>query len=1380
MDKSQIIIVEDELIVARDIEQLLTRMGYEVPAIVSTGVDALKKLEKIRPSLILMDIKLRGEMSGIEAAGQIHDTLNVPIVYVTANADNEIIEQVKATEPYGFICKPVQANELRAVIELALYKHQMETKLVEHEAWLNATLQCIGDAVITTDLKGKITHLNPMAENLTGWSLSEAVGMPFSKIFKLVDKQTGKKVDLSLQKVVENRKKTSIRRSTKLIAKDGSEYQIDDSLSPIISCHGDVIGIVIVFRDVTEDSSILEALKDSEKKSRAILNHTYEFIGLLTTEGILLEANKSSLDFYGLSESDVIGKPFWEAPWWAHSVEFQQMIKNAIKKAVKGEMVREIVDHPVPDGDTRYVDFSIKPIKNEKGEIEYLVPEGRDITERILTEKALQESEELYRSLVVTSPTAIVMGDADGNLTFVNEYLAKMHGFRTSKELLNRVKNIRELVSSDSHDRLANEFQKVMRGKHSDVNEFTLIKKDGQKFPAVVSATARRDSNGDPIGFLAIALDITERKQVEDKLVENEERYRIFISQLSEGVYRLEFDQPMSISMPVEKQIDYIYDHAFIAECNTAFVKMYGADSVDDIIGKSLLDLHGSRDNPVNRETIRHFILSGHRNENIITEETDTEGNVKYFSNNAVGIIENGHVTRLWGTQTDITVRKETERALLDSEERFRSYFENSVIGIYRTNPEGEILDANPALISMLGYDSLEELQRRNLEQEGYEPGYDREGFKRTMEETGKIIGLEAVWTRKDGSPVFVRESTIATRDESNNIIYYEGTVEDISDRIEIQKALEESEKKYRGLVETSPDAIILSDLDGKVTYANQEFANLHGFDDPTEWYGKQGLDLIAPEDRDKALNVIKRIIEGGLVANVQYTFLKKDGRRFPVETSSNAIFNEDGSPQALMVISRDITERRIAEDARLLLETGIEQAAEIIIITDVEGTIQYVNPAFEKITGYLIADVIGENPKLLQSGYHDAGFYKEMWDTIQSGETWHGVFINRKKDGSEYYEKATISPVKNPSGKIINYIAVKEDITDRKKSEEALQKSEERYRAVSELTSDYAYAYQVLPNNEIVNEWVTGAFYRVSGYTREELRTFGGWEHLLYPEDKDVAADQLKSLLLNNPKTVEYRITTKEGQVRWMRDYARPIYSESEGRVTSIQGAIQDITEQKEAEQQIQKDLKEKEILLKEIHHRVKNNLQVICSLLSLQSQRIENQTALEKFEDTRNRVRSMALVHEELYQSKDFEAVDFSRYISNLAHDLFQVYAKEAGRVDLSVNVKNVFIELDRAVPCGLIISELISNSLKHAFPESYKKRGKIEIDLQPGQKEEIVLTVKDNGIGIPKDLKIEETESLGMKLLTILTEQIGGSIKLERKGGTKFTIKFVQKTS
>jgi PAS domain S-box-containing protein len=262
-------VVEDESIVAEDIKRSLQSIGYKVAAVVSSGEKAVEKAEEIRPDLVLMDIVLMGKINGIEAAGRIHSAFNIPVIYLTAYSDEEILERAKITEPFGYIIKPFDDRELHSVIEMSLYKHGMEKKLKENQEWLATVLRSIGDAVIATDTKGSVMFMNTVAENLTGYKQEEAIDKDIEEIFNIINEGTMEKVGNPIQKVLEKGVVVGLANHTVLIAKDGTEIPIDDSAAPIRDAKGALIGVVLAFHDISDrrqmENDLKEKLEDLEK-----------------------------------------------------------------------------------------------------------------------------------------------------------------------------------------------------------------------------------------------------------------------------------------------------------------------------------------------------------------------------------------------------------------------------------------------------------------------------------------------------------------------------------------------------------------------------------------------------------------------------------------------------------------------------------------------------------------------------------------------------------------------------------------------------------------------------------------------------------------------------------------------------------------------------------------------------------------------------------------------------------------------------------------------------------------------------------------------------------------------------------------------------------
>jgi len=261
MSQAQILVVEDESIVANDIRRRLTNLGYAVVDMAASAQEAIEKAEERHPDLVLMDIVLKGPMDGVEAAEYIRAHFDIPIVYLTAYADDRTLQRAKITEPFGYILKPFEERDLHISIQMALYKHQMERKVQASEEWLAATLQSIGDAVMTTDRQGTITLMNPVAEALTGWTQEEALGKPWAEVFRIINEETRATPESPVQRALRDGLVIGLANHTILIAKDGTETPIENSAAPIKDGKGRVTGIVLVFRNISQRRHAEEALR---------------------------------------------------------------------------------------------------------------------------------------------------------------------------------------------------------------------------------------------------------------------------------------------------------------------------------------------------------------------------------------------------------------------------------------------------------------------------------------------------------------------------------------------------------------------------------------------------------------------------------------------------------------------------------------------------------------------------------------------------------------------------------------------------------------------------------------------------------------------------------------------------------------------------------------------------------------------------------------------------------------------------------------------------------------------------------------------------------------------------------------------------------------
>ena len=344
--------------------------------------------------------------------------------------------------------------------------------------------------------------------------------------------------------------------------------------------------------------------------------------------------------------------------------------------------------------------------------------------------------------------------------------------------------------------------------------------------------------------------------------------------------------------------------------------------------------------------------------------------------------------------------------------------------------------------------------------------------------------------------------------------------------------------------------------------------------------------------------------------------------------------------------------------------------------------------------------------------------------------------------------------------------IWVARDITNRKLAEKQLQASEAKYRGLLENVFDGVY--QSTPEGKLLT--ANPAIVRMLGYdSEEELLALNVRDLYMNPEDRDIFARKIEGT--GEVRNLELTLKRKDGQRLIVLENARMVQNEI-GELY-YEGTLTDISDLKRADEQIKASLAEKEILLREIHHRVKNNMQIISSLLNLQASQMKDENALKMSKESQSRIRSMALVHEKLYKSQDFSHINFSDYIRSLATHLFQFNQVNPNLIQLKMDLEDVFLNIQTAIPCGLILNELITNALKYAFPKN--SRGEITVELHPTADHAFQMVVKDNGVGIPEDMDIQDPKSFGLQIVTMLVNQLEGNMEVQRKDGAFFNIIF-----
>ncbi len=408
---------------------------------------------------------------------------------------------------------------------------------------------------------------------------------------------------------------------------------------------------------------------------------------------------------------------------------------------------------------------------------------------------------------------------------------------------------------------------------------------------------------------------------------------------------------------------------------------------------------------------------------------------------------------------TDITDWKKTSEALQKSEEMYRNIINKIQDVFYRFDTNGRLTMVNPAATKMFGYDSVEEMLGLPMEAFWYDPD-DLKMMIEKLKDQDLVNDYEALLKRKDGSAFYVSITTHYFYDKDGNLAGREGILRDITERKRSEDALRESEERYRALFDSSPDGVLVMKNDVCVD-CNAKACEIYGC--TREEFLTRSPEFFSPMhqpdgriSREKAKTKMG-LVKSGSPQYFEWKGMRRDGSLFDADVSLNSFYLND--EQHVLVIIRDVTERKRASEEIRRLVTALEQAAEDVVITDVDGVIEYVNPAFESITGYSRQEAIGSTLRILKSGLHDEKFYENLWQTIKEGNVWSGTIVNRRKDGVLIHEEATISPLVDSAGHINGFISLKRDVTRQMQLESQLHQSQ-KMEVVGQLAGGIAHDF--------------------------------------------------------------------------------------------------------------------------------------------------------------------------------------------------------------------------------------------------------------------------------------------------------------------------------
>jgi PAS domain S-box-containing protein len=742
-----------------------------------------------------------------------------------------------------------------------------------------------------------------------------------------------------------------------------------------------------------------------------------------------------------------------------------------------------------------------------------------------------------------------------------------------------------------------------------------------------------------------------------------------------------------------------------------------------------------------------------------------------------------------------------------------------------------QFLDVNEAAIFHYGYSKSEFLQLRIIDLHPFE---DMPMILSYIARHRAGLCSHGKWrhTHKDGNIMFVEiASNTINYDNQNAVLVH---IRDISERQKIELRLQDSEAKFRVISQAIPIPLVISRLsDGVIIYANPEFLQTFQFS-PDDLLQRKISDLY--QNQSDWEKLLMEFNTSGFLHNHEIQLQKKNGTNLWVITYWQYL--KYNNQLAVLQLFNDITERKNSEvelqEQNEFLQNIFRNIPLMIAQIDEKYNIQWVNQHLEETLKYSLQDFQSRN--IFTELYPETKYRQEVIDFIQSGEPIWCDFRTQVQNGSIIDTSWT--NVKLPNG---NTIGIGKDVTERKQNERMLKAQAEReklIRKVSERIHQSLHLQDIL--NATVEEVrdllevdrvVVYQFYpEISGKIMAES-VLSGWTVSLGKDIHDTCfqPEVMSNYHQGHKRAISniYEAGLSDCHIRLLERFevkanlVVPILLEVNGDHTSsslwglliahqcsnfrqwednqldlldqlrvqiaiaiqqsniLQQAKIEIEHREQAEVKLRSALAEKEVLLKEVHHRVKNNLQIVSSLLHLQAQTIKNPQILRAIQESQNRIESISLIHKNLYTNPNIGKLDIAEYINNLVTGILISYQINPGQIGLQTDIDSVILNVDQAIACGLIINELISNALKHAFPDLLS--GEISISLHKNENHDIEMIIRDNGVGLADNIDWNGTTSLGLSLVyDLVTEQLEGSITIERNQGTIFNIQFSQFTS
>ncbi|MEQ8523180.1 PAS domain S-box protein [Gracilimonas sp.] len=593
---------------------------------------------------------------------------------------------------------------------------------------------------------------------------------------------------------------------------------------------------------------------------------------------------------------------------------------------------------------------------------------------------------------------------------------------------------------------------------------------------------------------------------------------------------------------------------------------------------------------------------------------------------------------------------------------------------------------------------------------------------------------------------------------------------------------MKEGTYENQKLIDTLEQCISQSNLG--VVILDKNFKVISTTDKITEWFGYQleelqnnaatelAFNTVDEEDLQLALKSIDSLLEGKMKSTCyHFRIIAKDGSVKHTRWYTTLIDDQQGNPLYFISIVENFTGLKELEDSQQRFAEILESTPDFIGLAKADGNVMFVNGVGQSMLGFEQLDVT----ETRVSCYVPDDTYRHLQDEIfpfaSRFGSWTGEFNLQRSDGTPIPVAAVINAHKNSDNETEYYSAVCHNITNYQSIQDSLRVREERLQLAMEGGNIGFWDYYPQDNRvDFDKELMSDAL----GYLPAELsQNTEKWNKLIHPEDLKPVKDRLKNHIIGNLShfEAEFRLKRKDGSWCWIQCRAKVVEIDDNESPLRITGIYQDINDRKAYEQQLEQSVMEKQVLLQEVHHRVKNNLAIISGLMQLQDFTKQNEAFSDLLLTCQMRIKTIAMIHEILYQSESLSKIDFNLYVHNL-NELIRNTLNPKKGIRLSISCEPFLINVNQAIPCALILNELITNSVKHAFPTDTK--GTITINVTMADNI-ISLEVKDDGIGLPEDFEQIKDHSLGFTIIDVLVKQLKAEYEITSKEGTVTRLSF-----